>query len=166
MTDKLPEHTALYRLYDADGRLLYVGITNNPKQRWRDHEQRYSWWLEVADRRLEWHDSRREAFDAETAAMRDEHPMFNSPDRFGRGRNPSRRPVYDDSVIVQAVAASLRQSITSGELTIGTIIRVGKVAKAHGASIDSTGRALGKLVNEKLLSREGAGWFKVVGKPQ
>lgn len=31
------ERTALYRLYDAGDRLLYIGISNNPEARWARH---------------------------------------------------------------------------------------------------------------------------------
>ncbi|WP_371591635.1 GIY-YIG nuclease family protein (plasmid) [Streptomyces sp. NBC_00513] len=31
--------TAVYRLYDAEGRLLYVGITMNLQQRLADHRR-------------------------------------------------------------------------------------------------------------------------------
>jgi predicted GIY-YIG superfamily endonuclease len=33
----------LYRCYDADDRLLYVGITSNLERRMQDHRQRRGW---------------------------------------------------------------------------------------------------------------------------
>ncbi|MFD3762092.1 GIY-YIG nuclease family protein [Streptomyces sp. NPDC058622] len=36
--------TAVYRLYDAEERLLYVGITMNVKQRFADHQRLKFWW--------------------------------------------------------------------------------------------------------------------------
>lgn len=40
--------TFIYRLFDAGGRLLYIGITHNVKYRWQDHRRRRPWWPEVA----------------------------------------------------------------------------------------------------------------------
>ena len=38
----------LYLLSDAEGRLLYVGITWNPWVRWRAHRAKHEWWGDVA----------------------------------------------------------------------------------------------------------------------
>lgn len=40
-------HT-LYRFFDAEGALLYVGRTTNPRQRWRTHEKEKDWFDAVA----------------------------------------------------------------------------------------------------------------------
>ncbi|WP_031129594.1 GIY-YIG nuclease family protein [Streptomyces aureocirculatus] len=39
---------AVYRLYDAAGHLLYIGLTCNPRSRWKDHRKEMLWWREVA----------------------------------------------------------------------------------------------------------------------
>lgn len=69
--------TALYRLFDAQGRLLYVGIAFNPRDRWRGHCSTKSWWQQVDRREVEWHDSRSEAQIAEAAAITEERPLYN-----------------------------------------------------------------------------------------
>ncbi|MDX2527998.1 GIY-YIG nuclease family protein [Streptomyces europaeiscabiei] len=69
--------TALYRLFDAQGRLLYVGIAFNPRARWRGHCSTKSWWQHVDRREVEWHDSRSEALTAEAAAIVEERPLYN-----------------------------------------------------------------------------------------
>lgn len=68
--------TALYRLYDALGALLYVGITGNLQSRMSDHQKR-SWWPSVASRAVTLYASRSEAAAAELAAIQDEHPLHN-----------------------------------------------------------------------------------------
>lgn len=40
--------TALYRLYDDSGTLLYVGITNDIDIRWKTHGRHKPWWGVVA----------------------------------------------------------------------------------------------------------------------
>lgn len=72
------ERTALYRFYDADGELLYIGITTDPDVRWACHEST-SWWKEV-DRmqtKVAWYDERAEAGSAEVAAIKAERPRHN-----------------------------------------------------------------------------------------
>lgn len=70
--------TALYRYYDTEDRLLYVGITDNLIVRTLDHVQGSSW-AEFATRAtIERHPTRKEAEDAERAAIKAERPLFNS----------------------------------------------------------------------------------------
>jgi hypothetical protein len=69
--------TALYRLYDREGVLLYVGITNMPNVRWAAHSLK-PWWKQVARKDLTWFDTRPPAASAEVRAIRAEHPLHNS----------------------------------------------------------------------------------------
>ena len=70
--------TTLYRLFDASGRLLYVGITSrNPIDRLRAHSRTRWWWEQAVSVRLEHFHSREEAQAAESAAIKDEHPAYN-----------------------------------------------------------------------------------------
>lgn len=74
----VPERTALYRLYDDAGRLLYVGISANPEKRWKGHEV-YScrWWDQVTRKVIEWHDTREFAMAHEYLAILKEKPHHN-----------------------------------------------------------------------------------------
>ena len=69
--------TALYRFYDADGDLLYVGVSVTPWSRWKQHKGQKDWAEEVATTAVEWHDSRPEALAAEKAAIIAEEPRYN-----------------------------------------------------------------------------------------
>jgi predicted GIY-YIG superfamily endonuclease len=69
--------TALYRLRNSAGQLLYVGISSKPPQRWGQHAADKEWWPEVADLSLEWLESRSAALDAESHAIRTEKPLHN-----------------------------------------------------------------------------------------
>lgn len=69
--------TALYRFFDADGDLLYVGISLNPWTRWKQHKSVKDWAEDVASSTIEWHDTREEALDAERLAIIDERPRYN-----------------------------------------------------------------------------------------
>lgn len=69
--------TVLYRLYAADGTLLYVGITDRLIQRFADHRHHSRWWPEVAGKAVTRYAARAEAEGAERAAIRDEDPVHN-----------------------------------------------------------------------------------------
>jgi predicted GIY-YIG superfamily endonuclease len=72
-----PERTSLYRLFDHDDQLLYVGITCNPDDRWRRHAGDKAWWPTVVRKALEWHVDRETALLAECHAITTEHPRWN-----------------------------------------------------------------------------------------
>jgi hypothetical protein len=91
--------TALYRLYAADGTLLYIGVTGKLSVRFYSHSREKRWWPQVAGMRLAWYASKAEAEEAERAAIFSEDPVHNvrSTPRFGeviiaaRIRQESRR---------------------------------------------------------------------------
>lgn len=78
MRDIENQPTAVYRMYDADGRLLYVGMTNNTDVRWKWHAQSGGWWHRMASSTVEWHPDRAAARRHEAAAIKAEAPVFNA----------------------------------------------------------------------------------------
>lgn len=75
--------TALYRLYDTEDRLLYVGISVNPDMRWRQHANDKLWWSTVSRKEVEWFETRPEACEAEVRAIQSEQPLYNVADAPG-----------------------------------------------------------------------------------
>lgn len=83
MTVNVPHF--VYRCYDADGRLLYVGCTAHVKPRLAAHRAgsgtaRASQWLHACMARYEVsgrYPNKQEGRDAEANAIMDEHPLFN-----------------------------------------------------------------------------------------
>jgi hypothetical protein len=71
------ERHALYRFYDARENLLYVGITDEPWRRWREHVRTQPWYPQVKHQAVTWYDTERQARRAETRAIRRERPKFN-----------------------------------------------------------------------------------------
>ncbi|THA82748.1 GIY-YIG nuclease family protein [Streptomyces sp. A0592] len=69
--------TSVYRLYDAAGYLLYIGASNDPTRRWREHRKEMFWWREVDRHERQWFPTEREADAAERAAIFIEQPRCN-----------------------------------------------------------------------------------------
>ncbi len=69
--------TALYRLYDSSGALLYIGVTNDPQTRFAQHAADKNWWPLVARTEIEWYSTRPDALAAEEAAIKAKSPRFN-----------------------------------------------------------------------------------------
>lgn len=79
----MADSTALYRLYDADDQLLYIGITNYPPKRWTEHKRDKPWWPQVTEKRVEWIESRIKAEGAERCAIAAEGPKYNRVHNIG-----------------------------------------------------------------------------------
>jgi predicted GIY-YIG superfamily endonuclease len=97
--------TALYRLYDSDGKLLYVGITANSAARWQHHKSQRPWWDRVTEKRLHWYPSREDAERAEAAAIRTELPRFNI------AHHPAREAELDDREALRRLRWLVRRTV-------------------------------------------------------
>lgn len=67
----------LYRFYDVGGKLLYVGITSNPRLRFAQHRKLKPWWNDIATREIVHYRSRAELAAAEVKAIKKERPLYN-----------------------------------------------------------------------------------------
>jgi predicted GIY-YIG superfamily endonuclease len=77
MTAVSERNTVLYRHLDADGALLYVGITCDPVNRLSNHKACSPWAASIASVTMQWFDCREDAAAAERIAVRDERPAYN-----------------------------------------------------------------------------------------
>jgi hypothetical protein len=82
---RLRSRTAVYRIYDRGGHLLYVGLSRTPERRarWTWH---YAAALGLDPGRIEptWWPDRASTRAAEVYAIRAEHPRLNGEDAHGR----------------------------------------------------------------------------------
>jgi len=85
----MPQTTVLYRFYDHERELLYVGISKTAIIRWSQHGSK-PWWREVVSTRVEHFFSRSEARAAELEAIRTERPRYNVADQPRPPRPPRR----------------------------------------------------------------------------
>jgi excinuclease UvrABC nuclease subunit len=69
--------TDLYRYYDRQGRLLYIGISKSAVMRAMQHERTASWWDAWAYMTRQQYPSRTTALAAEYEAIRAEQPVCN-----------------------------------------------------------------------------------------
>lgn len=69
--------TALYRHFDCDGKLLYVGVSLSAVARLAQHRDNSHWYRRIANMTTEWHPTRKAALDAERKAVRSENPECN-----------------------------------------------------------------------------------------
>jgi hypothetical protein len=73
--------TALYRHFDSENRLLYVGISLHAVIRLAGHRRHARWFDEVATVTIEWFETRDVALKAEQCAILKERPRFNNGGR-------------------------------------------------------------------------------------
>lgn len=73
--------TAVYRALSADGKLLYVGISNKPLRRFEEHAKDKPWWpevdMEATVKGIRWFDSEAKARVEERRAIKEEGPLHN-----------------------------------------------------------------------------------------
>jgi hypothetical protein len=131
--------TALYRLYDEGGVLLYVGITNMPQVRFAAHTMK-PWWKRVTRKDIAWFENRPLAEQAETLAIREERPLYNL------AKSPWR------STAEPAALADLPQDLDELDIEIGTAARQRLLAKKE---LEASDRELKALVAEGRASGLG-----------
>lgn len=102
-TPEEPRRCSLYRHYDVDGILIYVGISVDPETRTKTHEVQSPWWRFVANSDLDWFDSQIDAATAERRAITDERPIFNKA-----GASPERDPRVVEYLIANKAFDLLR----------------------------------------------------------
>lgn len=73
----MTETTFLYRCYDEQDVLLYVGIAGNPMNRLCQHEKGSQWFDKLKNINVEPYPSRRLALEAEKEAIKEEKPLYN-----------------------------------------------------------------------------------------
>jgi predicted GIY-YIG superfamily endonuclease len=83
--------TDLYRQYDKDGKLLYVGVSINARTRHVQHKSTSFWIDEVATITIEKHPDRETALAAEKSAISSEKPVYN--DQYAEKRRVRPEPL-------------------------------------------------------------------------
>ena len=74
---RLAERQHLYRHFDEQGNLLYVGVSLSTIQRLAQHKNHSHWFDSISKVTIEQFPSREEALDAEKIAIQKENPLHN-----------------------------------------------------------------------------------------
>jgi len=162
MSTHNPGRTALYRYFDIDDRLLYVGISDKPTRRWSQHRHKKPWASQVATQQAEWFDTRVEAAARELAAIHTEKPIYNfrdTPKMFSKPFNP--KPLeqrYCGAAEVAQVFGvgrqRVQQIVTRPDFPAPTVdLAMGKVWES--ADVVRWGREHGRLPDEDQNTPEG-----------
>ncbi|MGW3383311.1 GIY-YIG nuclease family protein [Streptomyces albogriseolus] len=123
------QRTALYRLFNKGGELIYVGITYDPAVRWYQHGRDKSWWPEVVEKSVEWFPNRQLALDQEAEVISSLSPRYNTaehrPAKVRRsapssGKNRGGRPkvgvltntAYPRDLIARIDAAATKEGLS------------------------------------------------------
>lgn len=154
-----PERTALYRLYDADDVLLYIGISNSPDFRWRAHLYSDSKkWAPLATRRTdEWFETRSKAEAAEVAAIQAELPRFNGTHNFTQAWfSPTIWTPIRGARKCNVISERIRLELEAGHWAAGMRVPSGsQIAAETGASLSTTAKALRPFIRSGVLSVHG-----------
>jgi hypothetical protein len=91
--------TQLYRHFDAEGRLLYVGISLSAIHRLAQHKKTAEWHKNIAKVTVETFETREAALLAETIAIQKENPIYNKQ-KTSYADKRFQRIQYSDSIEV------------------------------------------------------------------
>ena len=72
-----PRSRGVYRFFDAEGTLLYVGIAWNPALRWEDHRREAAWWADAAVVIVDVYDTEATALAVERYWIKAASPLYN-----------------------------------------------------------------------------------------
>lgn len=93
--------TQLYRYFDKDGNLLYIGISSNAIARLGQHGRDKTWFNEIANITVEYISDRKSAYIAEANAIYNEKPKYNKTHKSEKQKTIAKKPkrVSDDYII-------------------------------------------------------------------
>lgn len=135
-------HFVVYRFYDVDRNLLYVGCTGDFGNRLAQHSRDKPWWRYVATVTLEHFDDEVAAFAAEAAAIGAESPIWNN----------------EQSIIEFGAATDLVEA-APGQPAPPVMLKIGEVAAVLGVCV-ATARNYAK--DDLLEFRVSAGGHRRV----
>jgi hypothetical protein len=159
--DIVQMRTALYRHYDADGALLYVGISLSPMARTGQHSMDACWFDSVSSISIEWHENRSAALDAECIAINFENPRHNVKREQGRLKalvcwlheGPKHQGMNTASEIIETVGREAMQAHFDVQPRV--LRHYAKIGRLPAAWFDLLERLTGQTLPRNLFSFKG-----------
>lgn len=106
--------TSVYRHFDADGQLLYIGCSINPLQRLESHKQQSDWFDSIATVTIENYRTHSEALAIEASAILGEQPLYNKVHKKKRKVRTSKIEAKPAYVPTEKDIESMRQALVWG----------------------------------------------------
>ena len=141
----MSERTAVYRMYDTDWTLLYVGVAKRLGARWDVHAKQQPWWDQVKHQTVTWYPNRDEAEAVEETAIRDERPVYNI-------RRAARLKNKDTGFTIASATESRRQTVNR-DLDGRETITLEEAAVYLGASSPGSARKTLSRLQVKAVGR-------------
>lgn len=145
MTGWRDKPTTLYRFFDSDSRLLYVGITCRGPERWADHASEKGWWTDVARVTADHFPNRAAAAAAEVVAIRLESPSFNWMHSDMRRRHVGPALSNLPAELVDSIRSAVHR-VSDAEATLAAAIEVRDDLIWQASRLGSTTRELAPLL--------------------
>ena len=150
--------TKLYRHFDGEGALLYVGISLNAIVRLSQHKMQSHWFDKIANVTIESFETRDAALEAETRAIQEESPKYNI-----QKAQPSYRHNRDLDYVQRSIKAS-KEELDVKTIDFGIMYEPARVANILGIHPASLRHLIDtkKIGSVTLPARPG---LSVHGKP-
>lgn len=177
-----PGMTALYQFFNEADQLLYVGITDDPGQRWTSHRlyAATTWWPLASRVSVDWFEERADAAASELRIIRTKAPLYNS----GGAPSPLRERLPGEQLCPQvnterfieatgggfqipgrpwrnmdtAVAETIVEDIANGRLLPGDRMPTAtELVNRFGVSVQTARRAVRQLLVAGEIERRGSG---------
>jgi hypothetical protein len=160
MTTETQERpTAVYRFYDADVRLLYVGITYDLGGRFREHERGAAWWKHQRSALIMWRPTRAEALAEELDAVQHEKPLWNVSGTSAMPRPPRRSRAKADAPRRRKEPARPSNLYRLVEGILGTPLADYVSARRATDSWRTMARDLTERTGQNVTHETLRGWF-------
>jgi hypothetical protein len=114
---------ALYRHYDAAGRLLYVGISNHPIRRAQQHRINSKWVRESVRMTTEWLPDAVSAALAELEVIKNEKPLHNKPPNAGPQSHRTEPTVMINARVPETLMQDARGTCKKNGVTLSDFVR-------------------------------------------
>ena len=113
----------LYRHFDANNNLLYIGVSSRISQRIKEHSIHSSWWKNVSKITLEHFETRKEVLEAERNAIIAEQPKHNIKHKNGKIKDVKESVEYSDYrgrlLTARLVEIPIMLSVTKWSIQLG-----------------------------------------------